>query len=318
MEFHNQIFLLLVIPALAAVLAGYHVRARGRLRFSSIASLRSLLPAQGLKRAKFVRFFRITALISLVIAFAGPRLGVAGTRKFRYGADIITVIDVSTSMGQEDYKDGTHFVSRLEGSKRVLNQFLDERKNNRVGIITFARDARTLCPLTLDYEMLNDVSRGIQIVQTEEEDGTAIGMAIANAVNRLRKSRVASKAIILLTDGEHNWGWISPINAASLARSEGIALFSIGTASYNKNYESTIDDALLREISTITGGRYFRAEDVRALRDVYITIDEMKGTDMADPGHAKYQELAPMFMLSALGLYFIETMLKNTIFLTIP
>jgi Ca-activated chloride channel family protein len=143
-------------------------------------------------------------------------------------------------------------------------------------------------------------------------------MAIANAVNRLRKSRVTSKAIVLLTDGEHNWGWISPTNAASLARSEGIVLFSIGVASYNESYESRIDDTLLRQISTTTGGRYFRAEDVSALRDAYSEIDRMEHTDLTDPGYAKYWELAPAFILSALGLYFIETVMKNTIFLTIP
>jgi len=318
MEFHNQVFILLIIPAIAAVLIAYRMRTRGRLRFSHITNLRALAPSNGLKRARLVRLIRILALLLLVIAFAGPRLGVSDTRKFRYGADVMVVADVSTSMSQDDYKDGADFISRLDGSRKVLLQFLFQRKNNRVGIITFAKDARTLCPLTLDYEMLREVAKDIEIVKTEEEDGTAIGMAIANAINRLRKSRVPSKAIILLTDGMNNWGWLSPMNAAQLARSENIAIFTVGTASFEMNFDSTIDSDLLREISSITGGRYFRAKDVRSLSNVYATIDEMKPTDMPDPGYGKYLELAPIFIMAALGLYFIEMILKNTIFMTIP
>ncbi len=348
MEFQNPYFLLFGIPALAAVLIGLHKRSRGRLRFSSLRHLRRVLPPPGMKRAMLARLMRITALVFIVIALARPRHGVTDTEIFQYGADIMFLADISPSMLVEDFRDGTELTSRLEGVKKTMLRFLDNRKNNRVGIIAFARDSRTLCPLTLDYEMLKQIAgdigpaesyaeilrsyslavaghdiagtldQALLLAEHAKKRNTAIGIGIANAVNRLRKSSARSRVIILLTDGRNNAGWISPQNAAALARAEDITLFAVGTVSFLEIFAPSIDEQLLRDISARTGGGYFRAQDVEALTAIYERIAGMKETRMPGAEYVKYINLAPMFILSALGLCFIELVFKNTMFLTVP
>jgi Ca-activated chloride channel family protein len=316
MEFQHQSFILIAIPALIAAAIGFRVGEKGRLRFSSIAGLKASAQPGGPRTARLIRVFRYLALIALATALAGPRLGVSGTKRFSYGADLLIAIDTSASMTQEDFRDRDGYVSRLEAAKEVLTTFIDQRTNNRIGIISFASHVRTHAPLTLDYDMLKGVAQDIKAAGPED-DGTAVGMAIAHSVNRLRRSQVKSRAVILLTDGESNCGWLSPRNGAQLARGEGVRVFCIGITPEDTR-ASNVDEILMRDITRSTGGRYFRAEDVTALSRVYQRIDDMSATDITRPDYAQYKEFAPLFILAAFGLYFIEMILRNTVFLTVP
>lgn len=270
---------------------------------------------------------RMAVIFIFILALARPQDSQKEEEIITEGIDIMLTLDISGSMKAEDFAPQ----NRLSAAKDVLREFIKSRKNDRMGLVVFSRYSFTQCPLTLDYGALLELLDKVDIGMIE--DGTAIGMAIANAVNRLRDSNVKSKIIILLTDGVNNAGKIDPLTAAKLAKSIGIKLYAIGAGKpggamypvedpiFGKRYvhiDTEIDEPLLRNIALETGGLYFRAKDKEGLMEIYKTIGELEKTKIETKEYANYTELAGIFMLPGFILFLLEIALANTLFRKIP
>lgn len=246
------------------------------------------------------------------------------------GIDIILAIDISSSMEAEDYTIGNLRASRIEAVKNVAKDFILARKKDRIGIVVFGSEPYTVCPPTLDHDwLLENLARTkVGIV----EDGTAIGVGLSAAVNRLKKSGAKSRVVILLTDGDNNAG-IEPHLAAEAARILGIRVYTIGAGGEGAapvrvlnrygymeyahiNYE--VDEETLRSVAELADGKFFRAEDTRKLREVYREIDKMERTESSDESFRKYQELYWVFLLIAIVLLCLELVLGSTVLLKLP
>lgn len=243
------------------------------------------------------------------------------------GVDIVISLDISGSMLAEDFKPE----NRLGVAKEEAGKFVRGRENDRIGLVVFAREAYTQCPLTLDYDILSHLLSEIQIGMIQ--DGTAIGMGLATAVNRLRESDARSKVIILITDGENNAGKIDPVTAAELAKTFGIKVYTIGVGRgglvpfpvndplFGKRYVQAkvdIDEFTLKRIADITGGVFFRARDPRSLAEIYARINELERTEVRVHEYQSFDELFPYFLFPGLILLAAELILKNTLYLKIP
>ncbi len=276
-------------------------------------------------------FLRMLVIILFVIALAGPR---AVLEEFVYeteGIDIVLAIDCSGSMAAEDFTIKGQRVNRLKIVKDVVNDFIESRKSDQIGLVAFAGLAYAVSPLTTDYSWLKTNLNRIELGLIE--DGTAIGSAIASSVSRLRKSSGESKVMVLLTDGVNNSGEITPVEAARLAEQFGVKIYTIGagTKGYvpypavdifgRKTYRKVIidlDEKSLRQIADITGGRYFRATDERSLREIYAEIDQLEKTEIEEIGYKEYKELFYIPLWLGLSIFFLEILLKNTVYLRLP
>ena len=322
LEFRDPMLLLLCLLApLAYYLAS---QSQGYIKFSSLIKIQPSISQSLRQRLLFLPpiFFAI-AVICLSFAASGPRAGIKNTRIKKEGIAIMMVMDTSGSMKALDLSDDKE-ETRLDVSKRVFEQFvtgdgsLSGRKNDAIGIVRFAGYADTTYPLTLDHSGLIGVARTLEIVTTQSEDGTAIGDALTLAISRISESKARSKIIILLTDGENTAGEENPLQAAELARSEGIKIYTIGAGSNGiapirltdpftgqsilQSMPVRIDEELLKEISSRTGGSYFRATSGDGLQKVYNAIDKLERTEMDQNLFRQYNEYYGSFLL--LGLMF--------------
>jgi Ca-activated chloride channel family protein len=270
---------------------------------------------------------RVAAIVLLVVAFARPRSGTEKKEISSEGIDIMIALDVSSSMQAEDFKPN----NRLYVAKEEIKKFINNRVNDRIGLVVFARNSFTQCPLTVDYGvLLNFVD---QVDFGLIEDGTAIGMAIANGVNRLRDSDAKSKIMILLTDGDNNAGEIDPLTAANLATAFNIKIYTIaagkpGNAMYpvddpifGKRYvyrPTNVDEKTLKEIAERTGGEYFRARSSDELEQIYSIIDKLEKSKVKVSTHIQYRELFSYFTYAGLALLVLEMILGNTYFRKLP
>ena len=269
--------------------------------------------------------FRICALAFVVLALARPQtVDVSSRTKTNKGIDIVMAIDVSSSMLAQDLKP-----SRLNALKEVAADFIDDRQNDRIGLVVYAGESYTKTPITSDKRIVKNALRSIRY-DGVINDGTAIGMGLATAVNRLKDSRAKSKVIILLTDGVNNSGFIEPKIAAELAVEFQIKAYTIGLGSNGTakapigvlpngkfQYGLTkveIDEELLQSIADDTGGLYFRATDTKKLKDIYDEINKLEKTEVEEFKYYNYEEKYRILILIALGLLFMEWILKNTIF----
>ncbi|MDG1058965.1 MAG: VWA domain-containing protein [Flavobacteriaceae bacterium] len=269
--------------------------------------------------------FRICALALVVLALARPQtVDISSRTKTNKGIDIVMAIDVSSSMLAQDLKP-----SRLNALKEVAADFIDDRQNDRIGLVVYAGESYTITPITSDKRIVKNALRSIRY-DGVINDGTAIGMGLATAVNRLKDSRAKSKVIILLTDGVNNSGFIEPKIAAELAVEFQIKTYTIGLGSNGTakapigvlpngkfQYGLTkveIDEELLKAIADDTGGLYFRATDTKKLKDIYNEINKLEKTEVEEFKYYNYQEKYRILILIALGLLFAEWILKNTIF----
>lgn len=268
---------------------------------------------------------RMAAMVLLIIVIARPQTTNSWQNSEVEGIDIMLAIDVSTSMLAEDLKP-----NRLEAAKEVAAEFVAGRPNDNIGIALFAGESFTQCPLTVDHAVLlnliNEVKCGLI------EDGTAVGMGIANAVTRLKDSKAKSKVIILLTDGTNNRGDISPLTAAEIAKSFGVRVYTIGvgtngTAPYPYPVGNTvqyvqipveIDEQMLTQIAATTDGNYFRATSNSKLREVYEEIDKLERTKLYVKEYSKRQEEYLRFALAAFVCVLLEVLLRNSILKKIP
>jgi Ca-activated chloride channel family protein len=309
----------------------YHIRRKrfksATIKYSDIRIVKRAARTQRQRYRFLLTVLRIAAIILFVVAFARPRSGTEYQEVTSEGVDIMLLLDVSSSMQGEDFKPN----NRLFVAKEEIKKFINKRLNDRIGLVVFARYAFTQCPLTTDYGVLlnfvDDVDFGLV------EDGTAIGMAIATAVNRLRQSESESKIIVLLTDGDNNAGEIDPITAANLAATFDIKIYTIGVGKpgnvmfpyqdpiFGKRYvyqPTRIDEASLMEIADKTDGKYYRARSGEELEKIYDLIDNLEKTEIEVAAHIQYKELFHYFTYAGLLLLVLEMFLANTYFRKLP
>ena len=273
---------------------------------------------------------RIIAIVMLVLVLARPQTTDNWQNTEIEGIDIMLAVDVSTSMLAEDLKP-----NRLEAAKQVASEFINGRPNDNIGLTIFAGESFTQCPLTVDHTVLLNLFQGVTGDIASKgliEDGTAIGMGIANAVTRLKDSQAKSKVIILLTDGSNNRGDISPLTAAEIAKQFGIRVYTIGvgtngTAPYPMqtyagvqyvNLPVEIDEKTLTEIAGITNGNYFRATSNDRLKQVYHEIDKLEKTKLNVKEFSKREEEFEIFAWIAFLCILLDVLLRNSILKKIP
>ncbi len=320
------LLLLLLLPVLGL---WYYYRHRDRYATLRMPSLEGLGEGRSLRgRLRGVLpLLRALAFTGLVIALARPQEVMQEEEVKAEGIDIFLAMDLSSSMLAQDFTP-----DRLEVSKRVAAQFVDKRAYDRIGLAVFAGEAFTQCPLTTDHrivkEFLSNLECGIL------EDGTAIGMGLATAVNRLKDSDSRSKVVILLTDGVNNAGYVKPLTAAEIAKEFGIRVYTIGVGSTGDALTPVsrrsdgryifglarveIDEDLLRQIAEMTRGTYFRATSAESLEQIYDEIDQLEKTEIDVTVIKRYGEEFHRFALLALILVVLELLLRYTVFRTIP
>lgn len=324
--FANPVYLWLFISL--PILVGWYVMTRGKTQpVLKISSLKGFQGNSGfLSRLQPLLFvLRMLSLALVILALARPQTMDVSTRtKTNKGIDIIMAIDISSSMLAEDLKP-----NRLTALKRVASSFIDDRVSDRIGLVIYAGESYTKTPITSDRAIVKNALRAIQF-EGLIEDGTAIGMGLATAVNRLKDSRAKSKVIILLTDGVNNSGFIDPKIASELAVEYEIKTYTIGLGSNGTarapvgllpngkfQYGITkveIDEELLQTIAKNTGGLYFRATDNKKLEEIYEEINKLEKTEIEEFKYFNYEEKFRPLILLALTLLFIEWLLRNTFF----
>ncbi len=330
-SFHNPGLLLLLLLVPVYIFFYWRQQKGVAVRFSSTRILKRIGPTPSIVFRHILAVLKCLAIALLVIALARPQRGIKETEITTEGIDIILTLDVSTSMLAEDFKIGGKRYNRLEVAKRVIRDFIEERSADRIGLVVYAGQAYSQCPLTVDYGVLLDLLDKVDIGMID--DGTAIGTAIATSLNRLRESEAKSKVIILLTDGVNNAGKIDPQTAAEMAKTLDVKIYTIGVGTKGpvpypvKDFRGRtvyrevtipIDDESLEKIAQTTGGEYFRATDTGSLEKIFETIDELEKTPSEATIYTEYHELFAYFAF--LGLFFIlaEVILRNTRFRSLP
>jgi Ca-activated chloride channel homolog len=306
---HPLVLLLLLLVPLFVWLR-YARRRQAPLTFSDGAALLGLplSPWLALRWAAPALF--AAGLVFLVVAAARPQKGMSESRVDTEGVDIVLLVDTSTSMRSEDFSTAVKRMDRLDAAKSVLTQFIQARPDDRMGIVAFAAMPYTIAPLTTDHAWLLLQMDRLQTGMLE--DATAIGDAIASAVNRLRDSAAKTKLVILLTDGINNAGRLTPQDAAQAAAALGIKVYAIGAGSDQPRGGgifgfmqpgTEIDEAALQKIADITHARYFRATDLKSLAETYQQIDSMEKTKIELNQYTRYEEkFAPFLILGLLCL----------------
>lgn len=257
----------------------------------------------------------------LIIALARPQERLTTVERNAEGIDIVMVLDMSTSMRAEDLKP-----NRFEAARSVAKDFVDRRNSDRIGLVSFAMKSFTVVPPTLDYRLLKNLLDDLEMGIIE--DGTAIGMGISTAINRLKDSTAESKVIILLTDGQNNAGEIDPVTAADLAATYDIKIYTIGagtrgTAPYPvqdpifgrryQNVQVNIDEEMLTRVAEITEGQYFRATDTEQLQNIYQEIDQLEKTEVEELIFTDYKDLYSRYLWLAFGAFLISFLMKKTL-----
>lgn len=323
---HPWLFLLLlVIPAYIAWYVWRRRTSHATMQVSTLETLDGVRPTWRVRLRFLPLALRLLAVALVVVVLARPQSTSSYSDSNTEGIDIVLSMDISGSMKAVDFKP-----NRLEAAKNVAAKFIAGRPNDNIGLVVFAGESFTQCPLTTDHavliNLLSDIRTGML------EDGTAIGMGLATAVSRIKESKAKSKVIILLTDGMNNYGAISPEKAAELAQTFGVRVYTIGVGSQGvaqvpvqtafgvkmQDMEVKIDEALLQGIADKTGGKYFRATNNKSLESIYEEIDKMEKTIMEVRHYTQRTDEYLPFALAALALLLIEVLLRNTLLRTIP
>jgi Ca-activated chloride channel family protein len=329
--FRDPQFLLVLLVVPIVVIGEFLRKPAGHVRFSSLRVLREIRQPVSLKLRRFVPLFSAVAIALFSLGLARPQKGIEYTSVTTEGIDIELVVDVSGSMRALDFEIEGERRDRLYVTKQVLSEFIEGRIGDRMGLVVFAGLPYTQCPLTLDYGAVLSLLERAEIGMVE--DGTAIGSAIGTAVMRLRESDAESRVMILLTDGINNAGKVSPDTAANLAKESGIKIYAVGVGKKGlvpypardvfgravlQRVSMPVDDEGLTRIAETTGGRYWRATDTNALREIYAEIDKLERTEATVEKYAEYNELFPYFVMPGLGFLVIGSLLGNTRFARIP
>lgn len=320
-----EFFYLLILPIV--VLIWYvlkHKKTSSAILFSNTESVNKK-PTVKQKLRHLPYLLKIAAASLLIIAIARPQSSTNWEESTTEGIDIVLAMDISGSMLAQDLKP-----DRLEASKNVAMDFINKRINDRVGLVIFAGESFTQCPLTTDHNVLINLFQDVKSGMVD--DGTAIGMGLATAVNRLKDSKAVSKVIILLTDGVNNSGTIPPLTAAEIAEKFGIRVYTIGVGTEGfapypfqtpfgiqyQDVEVKIDEKTLQDIATLTDGKYFRATNNNSLKEIYKDIDSLEKSKIEVTEFHKRSEEFLSFALWALALLFLAFVLKITYLKQIP
>ena len=310
------------------------IRGKGKqqatISYSSIDTLQAIRSARVEILSILPLVLRMIAISLLVLALARPQEGYKSTEILSVGVDIMLALDTSGSMQALDFIKDEKRDTRLAMVKDVVSQFIDNRPNDRMGMVVFGSEAYTQCPLTLDQGILKSFLSKLDIGMAG--DSTAIGSAIGIAVKRLKDLESKSKVIILLTDGQNNAGSLPPLQAAQTAKAFGIKIHTIAVGTHGKApflvnsifgqryvYQQVdIDEDTLKKISDLTGGQYFRATDLESLKTIYKQIDEMEKSEVKVIDHSEYTELFHYFLIPGLLILLLEILLSNTVLRRIP
>jgi Ca-activated chloride channel family protein len=320
------LWLLILLPVIAYMLYKFKFVRLNNFKFSNLESFDSKTLKS--KLYPLINIFRIITLLLVIVALARPQEISNSTRtKTSSGIDIVIAVDISSSMLAQDLKP-----NRLEALKKVASQFINDRINDRIGLVIYAGESYTKTPVTSDKDVviksLSDITFDGII-----EDGTAIGMGLATSVNRLKQSKAKSKVIILLTDGVNNSGFIDPSTAADLAANFEIKTYTIGLGT-NGNARAPvalnpngsfrfgmtkveIDEELLKNVANKTGGLYFRATDNKKLEEIYNEINKLEKTELEEIKYSDSEEKFRLLIITAIGLIFVELILKYIVFRSI-
>ncbi len=327
MIFANPLYFLLLI-LIVPLVAWYIFKLRKMqptFKISSTSAFRGISGGWRTRIRHLPFVLRCLSLILIIIVLARPQAEDSWEKSTSEGIDIMVAMDISGSMLAQDF-----LPNRLEAAKKVVAGFISDRSQDKIGLVVFSGESFTQCPLTTDHRillnLLQEVDNGII------EDGTAIGLGLANAVNRLKDSPSKSRVIILLTDGSNNKGQVAPLTAAEIAKSFGIRVYTIGVGTrglapspvqtpFGIRYQNApvdIDEETLTKIAGITGGEYFRATDNESLRKIYSQIDQMEKYRISVNKVTKRQELFLPFAIAALMLILGELILRRTVLRSIP
>ena len=326
MRLNQPEFLLLLL--LLPFLLWYLCQKNGsRIRFSDLSISRQIVPSFWVKSLPLLNFTRFIVVVLIIFALARPQSSQSREQITSEGIDILLILDISGSMRAEDFEPD----NRLQAAKAVIHDFLGNRRNDRIGLVVFAGESYTQCPLTLDYRVLGNLLFNVEIGMLK--DGTAIGDALANATNRLRHSAAKSKISILLTDGENNAGTIDPLTAAQAAKALSIKVYTIGMGKeggalipyhdpiFGVQYSRArtyVDEEMLKQIAEITDGRYFRATDNQKLAEIYKEINQLETTKIEVTEYIRYKELVAYPLIPATLLLILEIILSTTRLRKIP
>lgn len=300
---------LLIIPVLFGVyIFRYFTGKRASLTFSSVSFFEGISGNWKAHIHWVSMILVLTGISLLILSLARPQNKLTTIERNAEGIDIVMVLDMSSSMRAEDLKP-----NRFEAARTVAKDFVDKRISDRIGLVTFAMKSFTVVPPTLDYRLLKQLIDEVEMGIIE--DGTAIGMGIATAINRLKDSEATSKVIIVLTDGQNNAGEIDPVTAADLAVTYGIRIYTIGagtrgTAPYPvqdpifgrryQNIQVNIDEEMLTEVASLTGGRYYRATDSEELAEIYNQIDELEKSEVEEVIYTDYEDRYPFYLAASI------------------
>ncbi len=322
---NREFFYLLIIPI--GILIWYilkHKSIYSNILFSDTSSIsKRITLKQKLRHLPYL--MKILASILLIIAIARPQSSTNWEESTTQGIDIILAMDISGSMLARDLKP-----DRLEASKNVAIEFIQKRKNDRVGLVIFSGESFTQCPLTTDHNVLVNLFKDVKSGMVN--DGTAIGMGLATSINRLKDSKAISKIIILLTDGVNNSGMVAPLTAAEIAQKFGIRVYTIGVGTQGfapypfqtpfgikyQDVEVKIDEETLQDIATLTNGKYFRATNNNSLKEIYEDIDKLEKSKIEVTKFHKRSEEFVLFSLCALILLCLGFILQITYLKQIP
>ncbi len=261
----------------------------------------------------------------LIVALARPQSISSKENLSTEGIDIVLVLDISGSMLAEDFTP-----NRLDAAKQVADEFIEGRANDRIGLVIFSAESFTQCPLTTDYGVLRNLLR--EVKNGMIADGTAIGLALANGVNRLKESRAKSKVVILLTDGVNNRGEIDPLTAAKIATTFGIRVYTVGVGAQGmapfpvqtpfgirrQMMQVDLDEKTLVAVGSMTGGKYFRATDNQKLKAIYHEIDQLERTKIEVTAYKRYTELFPQWLMLGMMFLLVELGLGTTVLRKVP
>ncbi|MFH0991973.1 MAG: VWA domain-containing protein [bacterium] len=319
------LWFLLLIPLLAVWQWRHRQKIVSELTFSSLKPFGTIRPSLRERLRDVPAGFRLLALACFIIALARPQSVTSRENITTEGIDIVLVLDISGSMLAEDFSP-----NRLVAAKQVAEDFVDGRMNDRIGLVIFSAESFTQCPLTMDYGVLKSLLR--EVKKGMIEDGTAIGLALANGVNRLKDSKAKSKVMILLTDGVNNRGEIDPLTAAKIAVTYGIRVYTVGVGAQGQApypvqtpfgiqrqlVPVDLDEKSLSTIAEMTGGRYYRATDNRKLKAIYKEIDQLERTKIEVTAYKRYTELFYRWLTGGLIALLLEIGLASTVLRKIP
>lgn len=299
--------------------------------YSSVGLVKGITQLRRSRAGRVLLLLRWLALTLVFVGLARPQLGQGSSSVKASGIDIVLALDLSPSMAAEDFESRGRRVNRVEIAREVIEKFIGQRRNDRIGLVAFAKMAFVAAPLTLDHDFLYTNLKRLDVGQIG--DGTAVGSALSASVNRLRGLKSKSRIVILMTDGQDNSSKVPPLTAAEAAQALGVKVYTIGVGTrgtapfpqvdpfgrkYYVRMPVDIDEDVLKQISDKTGGKYYRADSAETLRNIYGEIDKLEKTEVEAKKFQFYEELYGYFVVPAAILFALELILGNTVWRKLP